>query len=396
MCVFCVFFCLWQSNNDHILLVCTYRRSNLHNVSDIFVMGACLVLENLVLLHWCERMGLGPLGVTGLSMGGHMASLAATNWPKPLVLVPCLSWSTASAVFTQGIMSQSINWDRLETEYFANGNYRERLAKMVTVVDDAFMAGQHFIQNFNKSMHELKQDMKTMNQVTNSFDVAAAAVIENEKQSKCSADILNRHESVPVTTDLAPLPAKSNKIPTTVEIVGDTIRVAGGALSSALNAGTMQLMNFIMPQSGAGRQTPQPIDTTKVKWWEREALQFMRGMMDECTHLKNFSVPCDTSLITAICAKDDAYVPRDGCSSLEDIWPGAHVKYLDAGHVSAYVLHQKLFRSCIAENFQRAKEKYSNRSIMADVELSKVTYDDLYAKYKVHCATIPKPIQPSS
>lgn len=64
-------------------------------------MGGCLVLENLVLLHWCEKMGLGPLGVTGLSMGGHMASLSATNWPKPLVLVPCLSWSTASSVFTQ-------------------------------------------------------------------------------------------------------------------------------------------------------------------------------------------------------------------------------------------------------------------------------------------------------
>lgn len=70
-------------------------------MSDIFVMGGCLVLENLVLLHWCEKMGLGPLGVTGLSMGGHMASLSATNWPKPLVLVPCLSWSTASSVFTQ-------------------------------------------------------------------------------------------------------------------------------------------------------------------------------------------------------------------------------------------------------------------------------------------------------
>lgn len=76
-------------------------RSNLNNVSDIFVMGGCCVLENLVLLHFCERMGLGPLGVTGLSMGGHNASLAATNWPKPLVLVPCLSWSTASPVFTQ-------------------------------------------------------------------------------------------------------------------------------------------------------------------------------------------------------------------------------------------------------------------------------------------------------
>lgn len=92
-------------------------------------MGGCLVLESLVLFHFCERNGFGPLGVSGLSMGGHvcislifkliiktqikskkhilfsrlmqMASLAATNWPKPLVLVPCLSWSTAAAVFTQ-------------------------------------------------------------------------------------------------------------------------------------------------------------------------------------------------------------------------------------------------------------------------------------------------------
>ncbi|XP_037959429.1 protein ABHD18-like [Teleopsis dalmanni] len=47
------------------------QRSNLHNVSDIFVMGGCLILECLVLLHWCERNGFGPLGITGLSMGGH-------------------------------------------------------------------------------------------------------------------------------------------------------------------------------------------------------------------------------------------------------------------------------------------------------------------------------------
>lgn len=47
-------------------------RSSLHNVSDIFVMGGCLMLECLVLLHWCEKQGLGPLGVSGLSMGGHV------------------------------------------------------------------------------------------------------------------------------------------------------------------------------------------------------------------------------------------------------------------------------------------------------------------------------------
>lgn len=58
---------------NYFLDILNYRRSILCNVSDIFVMGACLILESLVLFHWCEREGFGPLGVTGLSMGGHVS-----------------------------------------------------------------------------------------------------------------------------------------------------------------------------------------------------------------------------------------------------------------------------------------------------------------------------------
>lgn len=76
-------------------------RSSLLHVADLLIMGTALILESLVLLHWCERQGYGPLGITGISMGGHMASLACTAWPKPLAIVPCLSWSTASCVFTE-------------------------------------------------------------------------------------------------------------------------------------------------------------------------------------------------------------------------------------------------------------------------------------------------------
>jgi Alpha/beta hydrolase domain containing 18 len=96
--------------------------------------------------------------------------------------------------------------------------------------------------------------------------------------------------------------------------------------------------------------------------------------MDECTHLKNFSVPYDTSLIIAVCAKDDAYIPREGCSSLEDIWPGAEIRYLDAGHVSAYVLHQKLFRSSIIEAFERSKKLWLAEKEGKKNELKAITY----------------------
>lgn len=42
-------------------------------------MGGCLILESLVLFHWCEREGFGPIGVTGLSMGGHVSVLRKYN-----------------------------------------------------------------------------------------------------------------------------------------------------------------------------------------------------------------------------------------------------------------------------------------------------------------------------
>ena len=35
-------------------------------------MGLALIMESIVLLHWLEEKGLGPVGLTGISMGGHV------------------------------------------------------------------------------------------------------------------------------------------------------------------------------------------------------------------------------------------------------------------------------------------------------------------------------------
>ncbi|VVC43113.1 Hypothetical protein CINCED_3A019799 [Cinara cedri] len=127
-------------------------RSILCNVSDIFVMGGCLILESLVLFHWCEREGFGPLGVTGLSMGGHMASLAAASWPKPIVLVPCLSGTTASGVFTEGAISCAIDWNLLEHQYKSNSMYKNEVVNIdneVKKLKKEFNAGKQFIKDFH-------------------------------------------------------------------------------------------------------------------------------------------------------------------------------------------------------------------------------------------------------
>ncbi|CAF4186368.1 unnamed protein product [Rotaria sordida] len=59
--------------------------SSLLYVTNLYIMGEVLVLETLMLLHWCQRMKLTSAILHGFSLGGHMASLAFTKWPD----LPC-------------------------------------------------------------------------------------------------------------------------------------------------------------------------------------------------------------------------------------------------------------------------------------------------------------------
>ena len=49
-------------------------------------------------------------------------------------------------------MSHSINWDLLEDQYLSDGVYREKLSKMVTIVDEAFLAGKKFARTYSQNI----------------------------------------------------------------------------------------------------------------------------------------------------------------------------------------------------------------------------------------------------
>lgn len=258
-------------------------RSSLHNVSDIFVMGGCLILESLALFHWCEKQGFGPLGISGISMGGHMASLAGCSWPKPLPIVPCLSWTTASCVFTEGVMSAGIPWPLLQNQYSSDHVYQDEIWKMLHSPEesDAFKAGIHFSRTYPSSLERME------------------LLKENIKNS----------DEIPLT------------------------------------------------------HTKSMADTEISKL---EALNFMRGVMDECTHLGNFTPPADPSLSIVVTAKHDAYVPRDGIKSIGDLWRGCEVRYIDAGHIAAFLFNHGVFRKSIIDAFEKTIQKYHNSSILGN------------------------------
>ncbi|OXB59140.1 hypothetical protein ASZ78_006687, partial [Callipepla squamata] len=298
------------------------RRSCLKNVSDLFVMGGALVLESAALLHWLEREGYGPLGMTGISMGGHvsfyisclMASLAVTNWPKPLPLIPCLSWSTASAVFTTGVLSKAVNWRELEKQYYTQTVYEEEIIQMLEYCGtDSFKMGQDFVKNFPDNVDSL-EDIDVTSRM---FNFGSS----NKFESKEAAHSF--------TTNRSTLTASSERL-----LIQD--------------APEIQHVNQTFSTSSNKNLTVQQghriNNRTKSDTLQRESLRFMKGVMDECTHVANFSVPVDPSLIIVVQAKEDAYIPRTGVRSLQEIWPGCEIRYLNGGHVSAYLFKQGLFR----------------------------------------------------
>uniref|UniRef100_A0A8V0Y2U4 Abhydrolase domain containing 18 n=1 Tax=Gallus gallus TaxID=9031 RepID=A0A8V0Y2U4_CHICK len=304
-------------------------RSCLKNVSDLFVMGGALVLESAALLHWLEREGYGPLGMTGISMGGHMASLAVTNWPKPLPLIPCLSWSTASAVFTTGVLSKAVNWRELEKQYYTQTVYEEEIIQMLEYCGtDSFKMGQDFVKNFPDNVDSL-EDIDVTSRMFN-FDSS------NKTESKEAVHSF--------ATSRSTLSASSERL-----LMQDAPKI--------------QCINQTFSTSSNKNLTIQQghriNNRTKSDTLQRESLRFMKGVMDECTHVANFSVPVDPSLIIVVQAKEDAYIPRTGVRSLQEIWPGCEIRYLNGGHVSAYLFKQGLFRQAIYDAFDRFLQKYT-------------------------------------
>ncbi|KAL7861138.1 hypothetical protein AOLI_G00174870 [Acnodon oligacanthus] len=306
-------------------------RSSLKNVSDLFVMGGALILESAALLHWLEREGYWPLGMTGISMGGHMASLAVTNWPKPIPLIPCLSWTTASSVFTTGVLSKAVNWRELEKQYATHTVYEEEIIHLLEYCGtDSFRMGQDFVRDSPGSFDKLS-------------DLALSSSLLGLGSQQDERVGLRREAAGGRVGAGGRGPDPSLLLE---QREGDDLDRMLSAVSSSRPH--MDMLHAKNISRGAGqRQSLQ-----------RESLCFMKGVMDECTHIANFSVPLDPSLIIIVQAKEDAYVPRTGVRSLQEIWPGCEVRYLDGGHISAYLFKQAIFRQAIYDAFDRFLQKY--------------------------------------
>lgn len=136
--------------------------------------------------------------------------------------------------------------------------------------------------------------------------------------------------------------------------------------------------NLIMDRTSYEANMPNP-DESKIpkshqlvndaEMSKLEALNFMRGIMDECTHLRNFTSPVDPSLSIVVTAKHDAYIPRDGIESIGDLWKGCEIRNIDAGHITAFLFNQCIFRYAKNWIFSFFKDAFEHSQSMCNLEI---------------------------
>ncbi|XP_045203240.2 protein ABHD18-like isoform X1 [Mercenaria mercenaria] len=352
-------------------------RSSLHQVVDLFIMGGCLILESLALFNWLDRQGYGPLGTSGISMGGHMASLGATNWYKPISLIPCMSGSTAAGVFTHGVLSTAIPWNLLMEQYGADDSY-EREVKELIESPEPYWNTHSMYREGRKYYHELEDSynsdsdsnshlhIQSGNQtVHNNSGIQSTTSDSIETQSTFSNLSGNESKSIGINSNQS-LHHESleNQSSDFKDFCNQSVCDTEGKTVVTSDTPTGLLGSLTNSFPGLPLWSKSDSEDDKVKQQLKlDCKHFMKGVMDECTHLGNFSVPVDPELIIIVSAENDEYIPVKGYLKLNEIWPGSQVRTLPRGHISGFFFERKEFRRAIADSFELHAAKYYNTEL---------------------------------
>ena len=89
------------------------RSTCLRTVGDLGHLALATIEDARALAGWLYREGVGRIGFTGVSRGGQMAVIAASVTRIPIAATAMVSSFSASPIYTQGLISKRICWDRL-------------------------------------------------------------------------------------------------------------------------------------------------------------------------------------------------------------------------------------------------------------------------------------------
>lgn len=108
--------------------------ASLATVSDQALMNLGMVWEARALVEYL-RSSYQKLAVAGYSMGGHMAAITAAVCQLPIACAALATGASAAPIYTQGLLSWSIDLAALSGETGLRSEANERLRRLIEAAD---------------------------------------------------------------------------------------------------------------------------------------------------------------------------------------------------------------------------------------------------------------------
>jgi pimeloyl-ACP methyl ester carboxylesterase len=83
-----------------------------------------------------------------------------------------------------------------------------------------------------------------------------------------------------------------------------------------------------------------------------QAIDLMRQLLDG-TDIRRFPPPKRPEMSFLVAALHDAYIPRSSAEMVHTHWPGSTMRWLDSGHVGAFLFHRRDFLAAMRDAFAR-------------------------------------------
>lgn len=112
----------------------TGSSASLATFSDHVLMSLGMVWEGRALLDYL-RNSYKKVAVAGYSMGGHMAAVTAAVCPFPVACAALATGASAAPIYTQGLLSWSVDLGALAGESHLESAARERLTCLIEAAD---------------------------------------------------------------------------------------------------------------------------------------------------------------------------------------------------------------------------------------------------------------------
>ncbi|MBF0239387.1 MAG: alpha/beta hydrolase family protein [SAR324 cluster bacterium] len=107
----------------------------LNQFIDLLAMLDTSIEEGLSLLQWLKEAGYGPLGVSGISMGGSIAALITAKMQLPLASVSLAASHSVIPCYTEGVLARRVAWDVLNAELPNTQNAKQVIRQFLSGFD---------------------------------------------------------------------------------------------------------------------------------------------------------------------------------------------------------------------------------------------------------------------